>query len=372
MVDITQIDHVEEGLNKLPSQWKNSPNLIGLLESYLTPLNTSEENLLGVRDGFNIATAIGAQLDIIGAYFKESRLGRTDGEYRAAIQTIISSSNGSGTPNELMGLFSTLAGTGEIGYWEHWPYGIMMLATGGEVATPSHYNNIKSAMPACTELMGLMYDPIGFAWTPVDGGLDQLNLVVAPSGDQLVTDVPDNITVVTTTNSVSDGNFRSSFTDVSVDAGTAGGYGNDYGLAYGAAPRDYSELVDTVTEGNLLVTSGGNGFVEWAGDSEYDGENEVEREGSGTTNKAKPTLQYQNSGILSSQPLPRQFFNWMMAKIDDWFKFISDRTTIGTFKYTVDAARVVGYYNTKFDGTWTPRGSQSLGTETVYIFERTA
>ena len=105
MVDITQVNHVEEGLKLLPGQWDNKPVIRGVLTSWLTPLNVTEEHSLGDRDGFNINTAIGKQLNIIGDYFSEERAGRSDDNYRAAIITRISLGSGSGTPNQLLDLF---------------------------------------------------------------------------------------------------------------------------------------------------------------------------------------------------------------------------------------------------------------------------
>ena len=167
MVDITQVDHVNSGLAKLPSQWEDKPVINGVLESWLTPLNTTEQCIIDTRDGFNIRTAVGNQLDIIGAYFDEARKGREDVEYRNAILAVIAANNGSGTPFQLSDLFSTLTNTQNIQLFEHYPLSLILYSQLGDVADVLVTSYMQAASSAGIEYGGLMYDPDGFGWRQV-------------------------------------------------------------------------------------------------------------------------------------------------------------------------------------------------------------
>ena len=365
MVDITFVDHVESGLSLLPSQWDDKPVIRGILEAWLSPLNESEQCALDVRDGFNVNTAVGAQLDIIGDYYDETRKGRTDTEYRAAILSIIAASNGSGTPNDVIDLFKALSSGENVKYWEHYPLSFMMYSEFSDQPILSAGPNIQRASPAGVEFAALMYDPDGFAWIGKEAVSGFANLVTN-TGDQLVDNLGNEFIVSAIFEDVDDGTFRSSFVDESVD-GDSFGYGQNYGLGYGGVQAEHSIFCDSVFVDNELVVSGGNGFIEWAGMEEVDPE-------TGTTNKYKPIPQYQDSGIKRGQPVPRQFFNWMMAKIDDWFAHIGNRTVVGSIRITADPSQTITDYANRFGGTWQFNGTQdwTVSNETTYIFERTA
>jgi hypothetical protein len=362
MVDVTKIDHRVEGLGRLPAQWDDSPVLRSLISSWMGHLNTLEDQAIDVRDAFNVNTAIGTQLDMLGGFLNEGRQGRSDDDYRDALITLISSSNGSGNPDQLMDLFASLTGTDDLKYYEHYPFSVAMLATSGTLANKNHITNVAKSTAAVVEVVGLMYDPFGYAWYPAPSSKIEKNLITNV-GDQIITDTGDEIVVLD--NQTTDAN-SSVFVD-STEAGTDGvGYGLGWGAAYGGSPDQYSQLVDTVVGDNSLVVTGGNGYILWA-------EQETLDIDSGTSNKAVPIQQYRDSGILEGQPLPRQFFNWMMAKIDDWLSYFGDRTPVGAIKYTVNGSWSESDYETRFGGTWVYNGTYNTtaGT-TLHVFERTA
>jgi len=364
MTDITQLDHVTEGLLQLPSQWENSSKVRGLLESWLTPLNTFEENLVGVRDGFNINTAIGNQLDIIGTYFDIGRGGLSDDDYRARLLSVISSGNGSGTPDQIIKLFSSLSNSSDIKYWEHYPLSIAMLSTFGDEGGSVDTDNMLSAKPACTEYAAIMYNPYGYCWIGFEAELQQQQ-IIDNLGNDLIDDLGNKIVANVVVDGVDDGTRKFSFVDELDDGEIAGGYGINYGASYGAVAANYSWLAECSIAGNDLITSGGNGFVEWAGTAELDPT-------TGSTNKAIPIVQMTNSGLKRGQPFPRQFFNWLISNIDDWFKHISNRTVVGTVKMTVDNTKLATDYDTLFGGTWASVGTDTYAGQTVYVFKRTA
>lgn len=365
MVDVTKIDHVQEGLSLLPSTWDNTPVIRGVLEAWLTPLNQTEQDALDVRDGFNVRSAIGYQLDIIGAYFNESRKGRTDNEYRSAILAIIASSNGSGTPDQLMDLFASLTSTSKVDYWEHYPLSVAMLAADGDDVNISDIDNMLVASPAGVEYAALIYDPNKYAWKGNEATSVLAN--VYANGDNVITDLSDNVVAEVVVEDVDNGDFRSSFVDISVDDPSSFGWGQNYGANYGGSPSGFSQFAEASILGNPLTVNGGNGFLPWAEQSEYDPI-------TGTTNKAKPIKQIQDTGLKRGQPLPRQFFNWMIGQIDSWFNLINNRAAVGSVKMTVDPVADVLDFAGRFGGTWTYIGEQTWTTNNItsYAFKRIA
>lgn len=365
MVDITYVDHAEEGLSLLPSHWENSPNLRAILEAWLTPLNATEQCALDVRGGFNVRTAIGNQLDIIGDYFDETRDGRDDDEYRSAILSVISAAIGSGTPDQLMDLFAGITNSTSVSYWEHYPLSIALLSTEGEDVDIHDPQYMQNATAGGVEYVALMYNPFSYAWIGTEAAKADAFLVTN-EGEFIVTDASDNIVVEAVFEDANSATGKSSFIDKSLDQDPVG-YGEKYGEAYGGRDVDTSEFCEASFKDNNLVVNGGNGFVLWASTAQIDPL-------TGTTNKRKPIPQYQNTGIKSGQPLPRMFFNWMMANIDDWFNNYSQRSEIGTIKMTIDVTQTATDYDDRFGGTWQFNGTQlwTTSNETTYVFERTS
>ena len=375
MVDITQIDHVTEGLDQLPSNWEDKPVIRGVLKAWLTPLNQSEEGIIATRDSFNVNTAVGYALDIIGGYFDERRQGRSDIDYRNTLLSRVSSSNGSGTPNQILDLFNTLSGTTDVTLWEHYPLSMVLYAKNSLEVSIGAIDYLNNATAAGVEYGALLYDKNDWAWIPADKSQ-------SPTLSNLISSVPDNVIMndgVEDFNvgmnllveEVDDGTFRSSFVDQSIPEPEETGYGQGYGNSYGGITPITSILVEASLLGNPLTPSGGNGYLLWAETELYDPD-------TGTTNKAEPIPQVKDTGLKRRQPLARQFFNWMMASLDDWFSFVDKRVVVGTIKITDDVSKTISDYATLFGGTWTARGSEVYtmtggvnATETVYIFERT-
>ena len=76
------VNHVERGLARLPSQFYNSTILKTLLQIYLEELQEIEETLYDIKRFSSIDEAFGFQLDIIGEVLGKRREGLLDEEYR--------------------------------------------------------------------------------------------------------------------------------------------------------------------------------------------------------------------------------------------------------------------------------------------------
>jgi hypothetical protein len=80
------LDHKERALSELYEQYKDHPNLEKLLEAVAAGEQEVEDVLWAVLNAHLLPSATGAALDAIGSMAEESRAGRSDSEYRAAIQ----------------------------------------------------------------------------------------------------------------------------------------------------------------------------------------------------------------------------------------------------------------------------------------------
>lgn len=369
MADITQIDHVTTGLQLLPAMWDDAPVLRGILQSYLEAVNITEAQIIDVRDGFNINTAIGNQLDIIGTLFGVDRLGRSDSEYREAILAVIANISGSGTPDDILNLLDAIENTETSKIWDHYPLSsILSVAADTNLTAPI---TMQKAFPAAVELQGIIYIEEDVSFIAAEGE-SALNLLETNLGDTIEVDTGGGtFDLEVETFSESEAFTRiSSFVDSSQDAGIGGilaGYGNNYGNNYGGAlPPTFVPLAD-LSDGKNVATGTSSTLVEWAELSETDPT-------TGTTNKIQPTRQFRDSGLKAKQPLPRQFFNWMVSNISDWLDFLIEQLDVNSVYQTTDATTTAAELDVLLGGTWAAIGTTySLGTiVTVFRFERTS
>ena len=240
---VEEQNHVEEGFKKLLSQWDNSSSVRGLLESILQPINEAEQGSQDVYDSFSIITAIGKQLDMLGALLGVPRNGRSDEDYRIIIMSKISTSRGSGTTNELISLLSALTGQ-TANVWEHYPIGVIGYAKA--LPNVAVIDGFYEAAIAGSDRGHVLFDADGETLAFTDGQTfvneladEAFNNVVDEVGNQIVVD-----TII----DGYDPNGFSSFPDESEINSKRGlphvgsldyiipvqtGYGLGYGLDYG-------------------------------------------------------------------------------------------------------------------------------------------
>jgi hypothetical protein len=84
-------------------------NLSKMISMVAAELNLTEQALQELLPAFDITTAVGAQLDILGSIFGSSRGGLSDTAYRAAILTAATAS-ASGTAEQLIGAVRAIIG----------------------------------------------------------------------------------------------------------------------------------------------------------------------------------------------------------------------------------------------------------------------
>jgi hypothetical protein len=121
MSEVQLLDHVTAGLDRLPSMWNDKPVAKGILQTYLETLQQVEILLHDINTQRSLYTAIGNQLNILGALFNVAREGRLDEEYRQAIIAKIASSINSGTADEIKNIARAITGATTILTFEHFP-----------------------------------------------------------------------------------------------------------------------------------------------------------------------------------------------------------------------------------------------------------
>lgn len=92
------LDHVDRGLEVLPSQFDDSPNLRAFLGALLDGVQVLEDHAqLRLRDT-SLDDAVGIGLDWWGVLLIEPRNDRTDAEYRARLRTKLQQLRSNGEP----------------------------------------------------------------------------------------------------------------------------------------------------------------------------------------------------------------------------------------------------------------------------------
>jgi len=126
-----QKDLVEEGIDRLLHQWEDKPVVVGLVASYLKSVQEVEDALFQILDERGLYTAVGSQLDLIGAIVGEDRLGRNDNDYRIGILGKIVANNSDGSTIIVLETLRALTGADNYNIFEHFPARVYYYADGG-------------------------------------------------------------------------------------------------------------------------------------------------------------------------------------------------------------------------------------------------
>ena len=90
-------------------------------------------------------------------------------------------------------------------------------------------------------------------------------------------------------------------------------------------------------------------------------------------NKVATTSEWQTSGELHQQNLPRQYVNYDLNLLGLWVRHFEERA--GSVYSTVDAGVTTGTLATSLGGTWVQAGvtvTTGTGATTIYHFNRTS
>ena len=130
MASITTKDLVQQGKDRLVTQWADKPVVQGLLKSYLENIQIVEDIYEQLLDERSVFTAIGAQLDVIGTIVGEVREGKSDPEYRQAILNRIAINSANGTPENIIQILLTITSSSVAHVFEHFPANVHAFVSG--------------------------------------------------------------------------------------------------------------------------------------------------------------------------------------------------------------------------------------------------
>ena len=118
-------DHSAIVLPLVLSQYQRASRLLGLVRAGCAQADDAETMFHEIREGHKLATAVGVQLDRLGALYKEQRLGRDDDTYREAIK-VRASLAVNGTPEQILGFLRFSLGMADAVYYPEYPAGFVI------------------------------------------------------------------------------------------------------------------------------------------------------------------------------------------------------------------------------------------------------
>lgn len=230
MSEPVKIDQVAQGYDRLLEQFKDKPNIKSLLETYLKQTEDLESAYFELLTERSIFTAVGVQLDLLGALVVEPRLGRDDEAYRLAILTKIGINNSEGTPDVLMQLLKNLSGGTKINIFEHFPVSAVYYTNTPDIAsyTPPTFEegdrplaeicmdrdayksdcfakSLQKASPATSEDTTVIFDPEENTFLLAE--LGQVTDFLTDDNGNFIVDDNGNFIQVTSLQFVDDGNL---------------------------------------------------------------------------------------------------------------------------------------------------------------------
>lgn len=116
------VEHVEQGTDRLLERFKNQPNMVGTLQVILRRMQRIEDVIWELYEGVWLDNAIGVQLDNLGDIVGELRKGRQDEVYRLWIRARIKINRSNGKISDTLELARLiLESTASIKYIPEYP-----------------------------------------------------------------------------------------------------------------------------------------------------------------------------------------------------------------------------------------------------------
>lgn len=131
---IHDLDITTEALGRLIQQYQ-TPNTGALIQALAAPAQDLEDALFQLLQNRWIATAVGAQLDVLGAIVGQARQAFTDTFYRLAIQARVLINRSSGGPEQLYSMLKLVIPAGATLALEYFPPASFNMTIGGAALT---------------------------------------------------------------------------------------------------------------------------------------------------------------------------------------------------------------------------------------------
>ena len=88
-------------------------------------------------------------------------------------------------------------------------------------------------------------------------------------------------------------------------------------------------------------------------------------------NRSSIPTDYQQTGVLLGEDLDRQWLNQALYLTGEWITHLNERYSTGDVIMTA-SGETAGQVSTRLGGTWIAKGSDTVGTASVDVFEKTA
>ncbi len=121
MSDIASVDHAAAALGRLRMYLKDKPNVAAILNAFTAEAQALEAAMQDLLTERAITTAVGAQLDVLGAIVGLARHSLTDTPYRTHIQAAVLLNRDSGTIGQVLAIMVLLAPTATWVLRDEWP-----------------------------------------------------------------------------------------------------------------------------------------------------------------------------------------------------------------------------------------------------------
>lgn len=110
----------------LLEQYKDKARMEGILAQIGVEADMLDDANHELWNLYDLARAVGAQLDLLGVIAGESRSGKTDSAYRARLQVLFHTSN-SGTPENIIRAVKEYTGATSVGYLPEYPAAVWLV-----------------------------------------------------------------------------------------------------------------------------------------------------------------------------------------------------------------------------------------------------
>lgn len=152
------MDYVQQALDKLFYQYRESSNLKELLSSFCVNLGLTQTDTYDIIGSLDLETSTGTFLDLIGKLVNVPRAGRSDDDYRSAIKLSIAFNTSQGTPDKLLEAITLATNATTVRLWETFPLGARYYTDGQAGFSSNVADRIREASPITAEQVVLYYN----------------------------------------------------------------------------------------------------------------------------------------------------------------------------------------------------------------------
>lgn len=141
-------DYSEVALSRLLTQFQGKSTIEGLLSAYTKVLQDTQDTSFELLNSRGLSVATNSYLDNLGKLLGETRKGRSDEPYRAALYARIRINSSEGTPKEVLDILKEYTGATSVRFFEHFPANLHIM-TDGELNLDTVYSVMSKVTPVC-------------------------------------------------------------------------------------------------------------------------------------------------------------------------------------------------------------------------------